>query len=221
MLIDEAQMLRSRQLMEEFRGLLNLELPGHKLVTFVFFGLPDIEDNLKLDKALAQRVALKYRLQAFRAEDTAAYIQHRLRLSGTTKVVFTPDAVQLIHYYAQGVPRLINTICDNALFEGYLLKSLQMDRGLILDIIENLGLVSLDRGEASPAGDAVSAVPPPIPLPVQQSPVAVQPAEDDPEIDGALAGLGDHASADPPASPPSGETDTDINNALEGLDEVS
>src|SRR5512135_1066602 len=46
-LIDEAQMLRSRELMEEFRGLLNLELPERKLLSFVFFGLPEIEDNLR------------------------------------------------------------------------------------------------------------------------------------------------------------------------------
>src|SRR3990172_3882405 len=51
-LIDEAQMLATREIMEEFRGLLNLEVPERKLISFVFFGLPEIEENLKLDPPL-------------------------------------------------------------------------------------------------------------------------------------------------------------------------
>src|SRR5512147_1720388 len=81
-LIDEAQMLETRELMEEFRGLLNLEVPERKLISFVFFGLPEIENNLKLDPPLAQRVALRYRLEPFNAGSTEAYITHRLRLAG-------------------------------------------------------------------------------------------------------------------------------------------
>src|SRR5256714_14571380 len=75
-LIDEAQMLATRELMEEFRGLLNLEVPERKLLNLIFFGLPEIEQNLKLDAPLAQRVAMKYRLDHFNAESTEAYIQH-------------------------------------------------------------------------------------------------------------------------------------------------
>ncbi len=56
-IIDEAQMLESRALMEEFRGLLNLEIPGQKLLNIILFGLPSIENNLKLDPPLAQRIA--------------------------------------------------------------------------------------------------------------------------------------------------------------------
>ncbi len=77
MLIDEAQMLETRELMEEFRGLLNLEVPERKLISFVFFGLPEIEKNLKLDPPLAQRVAMRYRLEPFNAESTEAYVKHR------------------------------------------------------------------------------------------------------------------------------------------------
>src|SRR6056297_468231 len=62
-LIDEAQMLDSRELMEEFRGLLNLEIPGKKLLNIVFFGLPELENCLALDEPLAQRVAVKFHLR--------------------------------------------------------------------------------------------------------------------------------------------------------------
>src|SRR5512132_1101500 len=88
-LIDEAQMLETREIMEEFRGLLNLEVPERKLLSFVFFGLPEIEKNLKLDPPLAQRVALRYKLEPFTAESTEAYIKHRLRLAGCPKMPFT------------------------------------------------------------------------------------------------------------------------------------
>ncbi|MFQ5949448.1 MAG: ExeA family protein, partial [Nitrospiria bacterium] len=59
-LIDEAQMLQNRELMEEFRGILNIELDGQKLITFVFFGLADLSTNLALDKPLQQRIAVRY-----------------------------------------------------------------------------------------------------------------------------------------------------------------
>lgn len=140
-LIDEAQMLKSTELMEEFRGLLNLETPERKLITFVFFGLPDIEESLKLDEPLAQRVALKYRLDLFNEESTEAYIKHRLRFAGAKRDLFTPKALQAIHRYSRGVPRTINTLCDNSLFEGFLLKQEIVDEHVIHNIATDLGLI--------------------------------------------------------------------------------
>src|SRR5690606_16253149 len=87
-LIDEAQMLQSREVMEEFRGLLNLEVPGHKLISFVFFALPTIDQFLALDPPLAQRVAMRFRLGPLSQEDTAQYVHHRLRLAGAGEEVF-------------------------------------------------------------------------------------------------------------------------------------
>lgn len=139
-LIDEAQMLQTREIMEEFRGLLNLEMPERKLITFVFFGLPEIENNLKLDMPLEQRVALKYRLEPFNEESTHGYIHHRLRLSGSHEKIFSDAAAKVIHRYSRGIPRLINTICDNALFEGYLLRRKEVGPDLIASVVHDLGL---------------------------------------------------------------------------------
>jgi general secretion pathway protein A len=139
-LIDEAQMLQSRELMEEFRGLLNLEVPERKLLTFVFFGLPELEQNLMLDPPLAQRVALRYHLEPLNLESTEAYIKHRLRLAGARKMLFTNQAVEGIHRYGRGIPRLINTLCDNALFECALLRRPAVDRSLADLVAKNLGL---------------------------------------------------------------------------------
>ncbi|HUL59243.1 MAG TPA: AAA family ATPase [Anaeromyxobacteraceae bacterium] len=139
-LIDEAQMLSTREIMEEFRGLLNLEVPERKLLSFVFFGLPDIEDNLRLDPPLAQRVALKYRLEPLNADATEAYIRHRLRLAGAPRVPFSAAALHRIHLHTRGTPRLINTLCDNALFEGFVARAKEIDDKAIDRVASDLGL---------------------------------------------------------------------------------
>jgi len=139
-LIDEAQMLQSRELMEEFRGLLNLEVPERKLLSFVFFGLPELEQNLLLDPPLAQRVALRYRLEPFNLESTDAYIKHRLRMAGSKKMLFTNQAVEAIHAHSRGVPRLINTMCDNGLFEAALVRRVVVDRAMAEQVARTLGL---------------------------------------------------------------------------------
>jgi general secretion pathway protein A len=139
-LIDEAQMLATREIMEEFRGLLNLEVPERKLLSFVFFGLPDIEANLKLDPPLAQRVALKYRLEPLSSDATEAYVRHRLRLAGAQRVPFAPGALARIHAHSRGTPRLINTLCDNALFEGFVARAREVDDRLVDRVARDLGL---------------------------------------------------------------------------------
>jgi type II secretory pathway predicted ATPase ExeA len=139
-LIDEAQMLATKEIMEEFRGLLNLEVPERKLVSFVFFGLPEIEQNLRLDPPLAQRVALKYRLEPFNEESTEAYIKHRLRLAGGPRTPFTPAAIKAIHRYTRGTPRVINTVCDNGLFEGFVARKKEIDERLVERVARDLGL---------------------------------------------------------------------------------
>ena len=139
-LIDEAQMLATREIMEEFRGLLNLEVPERKLLSFVFFGLPEIEENLKLDPPLAQRVALKYRLEPLSADATEAYVRHRLRLAGAQRFPFTPAAIARIHAHTRGTPRIINTLCDNALFEGFVARAREVDDGLIDRVARELGV---------------------------------------------------------------------------------
>src|SRR3954465_12296780 len=158
-LIDEAQMLESRELMEEFRGLLTLEVPGRKLVSFVFFGLPEIEQNLKLDPPLAQRVAYRYRLEPFTAESTEAYVKHRLRLAGSPRLPFSPEALLAIHQASGGTPRVTNTLCDTSLFEAFLSRQETIGDALVRRVADNLGLV----GSALPPGEGAPAKPAPQP----------------------------------------------------------
>lgn len=139
-LIDEAQMLQSRELMEEFRGLLNLEIPGKKLLNVVFFGLSELEQTMKLDEPLAQRVAVKYTLKPLSVETTHSYIAHRLRVAGRDEALFEEGAIDKIHIYAGGVPRLINTIADNALFETFLRHDNIVSGKVVDSVSEDLGL---------------------------------------------------------------------------------
>jgi len=159
-LIDEAQMLETRELMEEFRGLLNLEVPERKLISFVFFGLPEIERNLRLDPPLAQRVAMRYRLEPLNPEATRSYVEHRIHTAGGTHVPLTPAAIDLLHRVSGGSPRIINTLCDNALFEAYLAGATTVDAPSIEEISRNLALgpAEMPVGNGTPTPPAAGNV---------------------------------------------------------------
>jgi type II secretory pathway predicted ATPase ExeA len=139
-IIDEANMLHSREIFEEFRGLSNLEVPGAKLISIVLFGLPDLDEHMALDPPLVQRVAMKVSIKPLDLAATGAYIKHRLAVAGCKKEVFAADAVAAIQEFSQGTPRLINTICDNALLESYLVKKDLVSGSLIRDVVKDLGL---------------------------------------------------------------------------------
>jgi len=141
-MIDEVQMLNSREIMEEFRGMLNMEMPGGKMINIVFFGLSELENVLSLDEPLKQRVAVKIRLKEFSEKDTRDYIKHRLSVAGSTREIFSEDAVQCIFGCTNGTPRLINTVCDNALLEGYLSKADIIEGSIIRMVSVDLGLVA-------------------------------------------------------------------------------
>ena len=137
-LIDEAQMLHSREIMEEFRGILNMESDGQKLITFILFGLPDLDQTLSLDGPLAQRVSIRCQLRAFTEAITRDYITFRLKVAGSDRNPFTPAAIAKIHRVTGGTPRLINTLCDNALLEGFLRKITPIDESLIQEVAVGL-----------------------------------------------------------------------------------
>lgn len=141
-MMDEVQMLNSKEIMEEFRGLLNMESAAGKMVNFIFFGLPELDQVLSLDEPLKQRVAVKIRLQSFSEDNTKDYVRHRMGVASASEDIFTESAVKLIYQYSNGSPRLINTICDNALLEGFLFKHALIDDSIIKAVAVDLGLES-------------------------------------------------------------------------------
>ncbi len=138
-LIDEAQMLNTKDLMEEFRGLLNLEVTAHKLITFIFFGLPEIEGTLALDPPLLQRVSMRIRLSTLTEEATKAYVKHRLAIAGSRDLIFTGDALPEVFRFSGGFPRKINVLCDNALFQGFLMKQKIVGIDIVREMASDLG----------------------------------------------------------------------------------
>ena len=102
---------------------------------------------------------MKYRLDHLNAESTEAYIKHRLRLGGAARMPFTPGAVTSVHRFSSGTPRVINTLCDNALFEGYVARVPMIDDQMIERVARDLGL----DGASSESGAAKRpvSIPPP------------------------------------------------------------
>ncbi|MCE5194562.1 MAG: AAA family ATPase [Nitrospiraceae bacterium] len=141
-IMDEVQMLNSKEIMEEFRGLLNMEMPQGKMVNFIFFGLPELDNVLALDEPLRQRVAVRIKLESLSEEGTREYILHRLQVAGSLRNPFTSGALKLIYQYSKGVPRIINAICDNALLDGYLFKTVSIDEKIINAVAVDLGIVN-------------------------------------------------------------------------------
>jgi general secretion pathway protein A len=121
LIIDEAQNL-PRQVLEQIRILSNLETDKEKLLQIVLVGQLNLKDLLRSPelRQLDQRVSIRYELKPLTREETSAYIAHRLTIAGGGAVVsFAPRALDLVHRYSSGIPRLINLLCDRALLGGY------------------------------------------------------------------------------------------------------
>jgi len=118
LIVDEAQGL-SAELLEEIRLLLNLETPSQKLLQIVLAGQPELEDKLKRPE-LRQRIALRCNTAPLTLEESHGYIAERLRIGGAVgDPIFAFDAMDAVHFYSQGIPRIINLLCEHALINAY------------------------------------------------------------------------------------------------------
>ena len=115
-MIDEAQNLET-EVLEQVRLLTNLETNQKKLLQVILVGQPELQEKLAKRelRQLAQRITARYHLRPLNLKETMAYILHRTRIAGANKSLFSRSAVELLHRKTQGIPRLINTICDRAL----------------------------------------------------------------------------------------------------------
>ena len=122
LIVDEAQTL-SVQVLEEVRLLTNLETAQHKLLQIVLSGQPELEEKLRRPelRQLRQRIALWCRTRPLTSDETRAYLSQRLRIAGgDLEAVFTPEAIDAVHRFTHGFPRLINNVCDQALVAAYI-----------------------------------------------------------------------------------------------------
>ena len=121
LIIDEAQNL-PRAVLEQIRVLSNLETHKEKLLQIVLVGQLNLKDLLRSSdlRQLDQRVSIRYELKPLTREETSAYVAHRLTIAGGgASVSFAPKAIDLVHTWTGGIPRLINLVCDRALLGGY------------------------------------------------------------------------------------------------------
>jgi general secretion pathway protein A len=121
LIVDEAQGLPIH-LLEDIRMLLNLETSHEKLLQIVLSGQPELEERLKRTelRQLKQRIMLRCKTSALTLEETRDYIQARLQIAGTSgKPVFAPAAVDAVHLYSRGIPRVVNLLCEHALINAY------------------------------------------------------------------------------------------------------
>lgn len=120
LMIDEAQNL-SAEVLEQVRLLTNLETERHKLLQIFLIGQPELRELLAARhlRQVAQRITARYHLTALTADETRAYVEHRLRIAGATRPLFTRGALREVYRRSRGVPRLVNVICDRAMLGAY------------------------------------------------------------------------------------------------------
>jgi general secretion pathway protein A len=122
LLIDEAQHLQF-EVLEQIRLLTNLETNTQKLLQIILVGQPELRVMLARPelRQLSQRITARYQLKPFTAEETSAYIRHRLQVAGlhASQELFPQRVVQHIHEVSHGIPRLINVLCDRILLGTY------------------------------------------------------------------------------------------------------
>ena len=149
LLLDEAQNL-SAEALENLRLISNLETATDKLLQIVLAGQPELEAKLS-DPALrqvTQRIALRFRLEPLDDSEVEPYIDCRLRVVGRSrKDLFTNGAIRKLVPYVNGIPRLINIVCDNALLLAYAMDRKQVTDLMIDSVIADLRLRS-SRGPA-------------------------------------------------------------------------
>ncbi len=118
-IIDEAQSIKNLKAFEELRLLLNFQLDNKFLLTLILIGQPELREIINKLKQFKQRITMQYHLNPLNLEDTEKYVNHRLKVAGVLKKIFSDEAISIIWKNSQGVPRVINTICDASLLIGY------------------------------------------------------------------------------------------------------
>jgi len=142
LIVDEAQNL-SAELLEEIRLLTNLETSSEKLLQIVLSGQPELELKLREPRLrqLRQRITLRYRTTQLSPAETRSYIEERLRIAGAnSEPIFSPEAIESIHHYAFGVPRVINVLCDHALINAFAERQRPVSASLIHEVAREFEL---------------------------------------------------------------------------------
>src|SRR5689334_12874290 len=152
LIVDEAHNL-DWDVLEEIRLLGNLENRRGKMLQIILAGQPELDRKLEAPefRQLKQRVALRCALRGFDAAETAAYINSRMSRAGLKEqTVIAPDLIVEIHHRAQGIPRLINAICDNLLLTAFAMETRTATLEMLSEVCADLRLDSAPVGLPDP-----------------------------------------------------------------------
>jgi general secretion pathway protein A len=161
LIVDEAQNL-SEAVLEELRLLTNINSEQDLVLQILLVGQPELRTTLAQPgmRQIAQRIAADYHLRPLSAEDTVGYVRHRLATAGGSPELFTPDAIDAVHRRTDGVPRLVNQLCDYALVYAYADGQSRVTGDLIAQVVADratfgaLPIFALSEGEGMPAAEA-------------------------------------------------------------------
>jgi general secretion pathway protein A len=146
LIVDEAHKL-TPEVLEEIRLLTNFETNTEKMLQIVLVGQPELGELLQLPdlRQLKQRVALRFRVTPLPPEEVPHYIEHRWTRAGANDAPpFPIETLELVKQHSQGIPRLINAICENALLAAYAEGSRTVDPDHVEAVAENLDMVDAD-----------------------------------------------------------------------------
>jgi general secretion pathway protein A len=152
LIVDEAQNL-SAEMLEEIRLLSNLETPTSKLLQIMLVGQPELSEMLAKPelRQLRQRIVLRHTLRPFTEQEMCHYIDERLRLAGYTgKALFKNAALKELYRVTEGVPRLINVVCDGALLLGFGREQVTLDANAIQEVARDLALIPSEPKTVAP-----------------------------------------------------------------------
>jgi general secretion pathway protein A len=154
LVVDEAQLL-SWELLEEIRLLTNLETTKHKLLQIVLVGQPEFAQKLDSQqlRQLKQRVGLRCELTPLKSDELKGYIHRRLELAGANShaaSIFPDETIALIQDFSRGIPRLVNTLCENSLLLGFWYRRPQIPTEIVLEVATDL---RLDTSRKTPSAE--------------------------------------------------------------------
>jgi general secretion pathway protein A len=135
LIVDEAQNMAAETL-EELRMLSNINADKDQALQVILVGQRELRDTLRRPDLIqfAQRISVDYHLEPLSEEETVGYIRHRLEVAGGDPRLFDDGACRDVYRYSNGIPRLINLLCDTALVYGYAEQRERIDRALVTDV---------------------------------------------------------------------------------------
>ena len=157
LIVDEAQNLTD-EVLEEIRMLTNLETFTEKLLQIVLVGQPELEVKLKQPqlRQLRQRLTLRAKTHPLTLEETKAYVQQRLRIAGSDgRQIFEPEALNAVHKYANGIPRVVNLLCEHCLVSAFVDQKPTIAEGIVDAVARDF-----DLSDSVASGAMTVAAPP-------------------------------------------------------------